>query len=267
MGWAAVQPPETLSPRQRWTFRPLGGVKRPRETSLDVLHLNFDCEAKCLSRLDSFWALPRKPHNRPHLSRAQNGALPGCRPASQRDECSLCRRPPPSPCGTSAPDVLGPEVPDITNSTTSGYRGTTASPAPVEQPPPAAAAASRRGTECYADSKYATCARQSEQQRSHRERRNDADRADHAKLEQGPRIPASRRNGCADNDRRMHDERAIGQSAPGLPGGAGRIEAFAKQRQQVCDHAPGDKGLPECLHHGGQFDAAVEVDRPAFERP
>jgi len=31
-----------LNRRKRWTFRPLEGVKRPRETSLDVLHLNFE---------------------------------------------------------------------------------------------------------------------------------------------------------------------------------------------------------------------------------
>lgn len=42
------------------------GVKRPPETSLDVLHLNFEFAAKCLSQRQNVLVLRQKPHTAPH---------------------------------------------------------------------------------------------------------------------------------------------------------------------------------------------------------
>lgn len=66
-----------------------GGVKRPPETSLDVLHLNFECEAKWLS-CSHICSLPAQtPHGIPHRSCMQRlaGALRGR--CVQRLNCSL----------------------------------------------------------------------------------------------------------------------------------------------------------------------------------
>jgi len=39
--------------------------------SFNVLHLNFECEAKCLSCLHILFPLPQEPHRTPHKSSLQ----------------------------------------------------------------------------------------------------------------------------------------------------------------------------------------------------
>lgn len=47
------------------------GLEETPQDPVDVLHLNFECEPKYLSRLHILSTFPRKPHSEPHMSSMQ----------------------------------------------------------------------------------------------------------------------------------------------------------------------------------------------------